>query len=390
MITPEQAREEYGFVECTNRENNLALGLYNAAYGLFPTTGMRLVDIVAPFIVFFLMCAVLLGIVTTGAKAMLLLVLGAMGFVFVPRYVRLWNMRAQNSGMLHIQSIQGEQFLIARGICVEKKVVLRKSFFNRINDYKLRVRVAKNCYLDDVLIMKELYDQVEEGTQVCLMMADSPNAKQIIAAPNNFTETVIDKKRIAMQQFETVDPRTVRELSDAERAMYIRQYKERVALWEKNYQRIYLIIIILCLLLGCAALVFLLQAVTILCWVAVLCAVFALRAQKKDFRRHLKYMDTAQPLTAVDVTVYREDGYRRSMGVEKRPNSCVNFKDATGSILWTLRTAEDLRTFAHREKAVLIVHDKELIPLHRDTALYSMQGLHAAAENNGEAAEKTS
>ena len=57
MITPEQARADYGFADCTTREDNMTLGLYHAAQGLFSNRLMQIAEYSAPLVVIFLALA---------------------------------------------------------------------------------------------------------------------------------------------------------------------------------------------------------------------------------------------------------------------------------------------------------------------------------------------
>ena len=66
MITPEQARADYGFTDCTAREDNMTLGLYHAAQGLFQNRLTQTAEYSAPLVVIFLALTVLAGIITVG------------------------------------------------------------------------------------------------------------------------------------------------------------------------------------------------------------------------------------------------------------------------------------------------------------------------------------
>ena len=274
--------------------------------------------------------------------------------------------------MCHIRSELGEHFLIGYGTCSKKETRTRKTLFGPVTDYTLRIVFSKHVYLDHVIIMKELYDQVEEGSRVCLMMADSPKAAQIIAAPTNFTETVIDKKGIATQQFETPHESVIRELSDTERQMYLNQYQEQIHYWNEHYGRKYLAGGALFFFFWCITRFFAMQGATILSWVLVLAIVFAVVTQKREFRDHVKFLTSEPALTAVDTTVEREESYQASQGTKKQTNSAVYFRDRRGSTLWTLRTSEDLKIFRQHDVAILIIHGNVMIPLHRDTRHFSI------------------
>lgn len=368
MITPEQARADYGFTDCTAREDSMALGLYHAAQGLFTNRLTQIAERSAPLVVIFLALAALAGIITAGLSPMLLLILGALAIAFIPHYLKLWEQRRENSGICHIRSELGNHFLIAYGTCSRKETSTRRTLFGPVTDYSLRIVFSKDVYLDNVKIIKELYEQVGEGARVCLMMADSPKAFQVIAAPTNFTETIIDKKGIAARQFEAPKAGLIRELSEEERAMYLNQYQDQIRGWKQNYGRKYLTSIILFLVFGFITLGFGMQGATTLCWVLVVAVFFALVFQKKEFRDHTSFLEKEPVITAVDVTAEREDSYSSGQGNKKRTNSAVHFKDRRGAILWTLRTSEDLKNFQPHENAILIIHGNEMIPLHRDTA----------------------
>lgn len=372
MITPEQARADYGFTDCTAREDNMTLGLYHAAQGLFQNRLTQTAEYSAPLVVIFLALTVLAGIITVGLSPMLLLVLGALAIAFIPHYLRLWELRRENSGMCHIRSELGEHFLIGYGTCSRKETSTRRTLFGPVTDYTLRIVFSKDVYLDNVRIMKELYEQVGEGSRVCLMMADSPKAAQIIAAPTNFTETVIDKRGIAAQQFETPHESVIRELSEAERQMYLTQYQEQIRYWNENYGRKYLVGGIIFFVFGFITLFFAMQGATILSWVLVLAVLFALATQKREFRDHVKFLTNEPVLTAVDTTVAREESYQASQGTKKQANSAVYFRDRRGSTLWTLRTSEDLKIFHQHDDTILIIHGNVMIPLHRDTKHFTI------------------
>ena len=79
-----------------------------------------------------------------------------------------------------------------------------------ITDYKLRIVFSKDLYLDDVLVMKDLYNQIGEGFRVRLILADHPNARQIIAVPANFASTVIGKKQVSFKDQRGITLWTVR------------------------------------------------------------------------------------------------------------------------------------------------------------------------------------
>lgn len=365
MITPQQARETYGFQECSSREDQMVLGLYHGAQGLFKSRFFLFIDYSMPLILLLLLGAVLAGILVGGATPMLILMLGAAVIVFIPQYIQQWKQRSVNSGMCHLSREMGDHFLIGYGVCARKEAVSCRRFLMAGKVYRLRVRFAKDQYLDDVLIMKELYEQVGEGARVCLMMADSPNAKQIIAAPVNFTDKVMDQKSGALQQFERLNPRRLRILEADEREYYIWQYQKYMEEWNGNYGKKYRAGAALFLVGGFLFLFLASRSMTILCWMMVVCAVFALRSQKKEFHGHLSYMQNTEQLEAVDVTVRREQGYTPDMGTEKRSNSMVHFVDGGGLVLWSLRTADDLKRFRQGDQAVLIVHGKEMLPFLR-------------------------
>lgn len=365
MITPQQARETYGFQECSSREDQMVLGLYHAAQGLFKSRFFLFLDYFMPFILFIWLAAVLAGVLAAKAAPMLILMPGAAAIMMIPPYVQQWKQRRANSGMRHLSKEMGDHFLIGYGVCAKKEAVPCRRFLETEKIYRLRVRFAKDLYLDDVRIMKELYEQVGEGARVCLMMADSPKAKQVIAAPVHFTEKVMDQKIGAVQQFERLNPRRLRSLDADEREYYIRQYQKHMEEWNGNYGKKYRAGAALFLAGGFLFLFLASRSMTILCWMMMVCALFALYSQKREFHSHLSYMQNTEHLEAVDVTVRREQGYTPDMGTEKRSNSMVHFVDAGGLVLWSLRTAEDLRRFRQGDKAILIIHDKIMLPFHR-------------------------
>lgn len=373
MITPKEAREKYGFTDCTQYEDNMTLGLYHAAQGWFLTPVMRVLDVMIPVIIAALIFAALFGMIALGPRPMLLMMAAGLSVAFIPQYWKVMQTRRDNSGLLHIESRQGNHFLTARGVCVKKNEEPDLSMKGRTIKRSLRVKMTNGTYLDNVLVIKELYDQIKEGASVSVIMADSDNAEQIIGAPSSFTNMVIDRKKVAVQQFAPANPGTIRELNEQERALYARQYEDRIALWKKEHQKMYLAAMAGFLAAGFVFLWIGLQAGTLLTWLISVYAAITLFMEMRDFRRKLRIIKESKPLTAVDVTVCREETYKESMGTKKTSASSVAFKDAGGAVLWTLRDAESIRTFLQGEKAILIVSGKEMIPLHRDTHQYTMQ-----------------
>ena len=134
MITPEQARADYGFADCTTREDNMTLGLYHAAQGLFSNRLMQIAEYSTPLVVIFLALAALAGIITAGLSPMLLLILGALAIAFIPHYLRLSKLRRENSGMCHIRSELGNHFLISYGTCSKKETRTRHTLFGPVTD----------------------------------------------------------------------------------------------------------------------------------------------------------------------------------------------------------------------------------------------------------------
>lgn len=378
MITAEQARNEYGFKDCSAYEDSLALGLYNAAQGLFPNKTARIADMVAPMIINFMAFSCILGMIILGPRPMLLLMLVALVAAYVPQRLRILRIRSDCSGMRHIESEQGKHFIIGYGFCEEKKKVPRSIFLSlHVTDYKMRVRVEKGVYIDDVIVMKSLFDEIKQGNRICMMMADSPNAKQIIGAPNAFAETVLDKRKTVLQQFDMADPSTVRVLTEGEREMYTTQFRDRIRKWETHFQKLYVGSIIAFGIAGALLLIAGLKGYigtggTLLMWLISVYAAIALFMQKKEFKRYLDHIENAEDLSVVDVKVKREDTYKEFLGTQKRASSCVYFKDRFGTTLKTLRDAESLKTFLQDEEAVLIICGKEMIPLHSDVFEYTI------------------
>lgn len=367
MITPEQARTEYGFIDCTSQEDDMALGIYQAARALFPSRFMQIVEYSSPAVIAVIALIALAGILTAGLSPFMLFMPAAMAFAFFPYYQKISKKRKESSGMCHVESELGRHFLIAYGTCSAKHTSSRKSLMGELTDHKLRIVFSKHRYLDDVRVMKELYDQIGEGSRVCLLMADHANAKQIIAAPANFADTVMGKKQAAGKLFDTPHETTIRTLTETERRMYLSQYQEKAAYWNKQYGRKYLTVMALFFVFGCITLAFAMQGATLLSWVLVLTCGVAFLGQKREFRDRMKFMQGQKPLTAVDVTARREDSWNESVGTAKRSNSAVSFKDQRGITLWTVRTSEDLRVFHQNDKAILIIYNKVLLPFHRDT-----------------------
>lgn len=81
--------------------------------------------------------------------------------------------------------------------------------------------------------MKDLYNQIGEGFRVRLILADHPNARQIIAVPANFASTVIEKKQQNAKQFNTPHETTIRTLTENERQMYLSQYQEKAGFFQR-------------------------------------------------------------------------------------------------------------------------------------------------------------
>lgn len=373
MITPAEAREQYGFTDCTQYEDNMTLGLYHAAQGWFLTPVMRVLDTMIPVIIGALIFAALLGMITFGPRPMLLMMAAGLSVAFIPQFMRVLKIRRDNSGLLHIESRQGNHFLTARGICVRKKEEADLGMRGRTIKRSLRVKMANGTYLEDVLVIKELFDQIKEGSAVNVIMADSDNAEQLIGAPSSFTNMVIDRKKVAVQQFAPASAGTVRELNEQERILYTRQYEDRISVWKKEHQKMYIAAMVGFLIAGYIFLLLGIGAGTLLTWLISVYAAITLFMEIRNFNRCLRIIKESNPLTAVDVTVCREDTYKEEMGTKKTSASSVAFKDAAGTVLWTLRDTESIRTFLQGEKAILIISGKEMIPLHRDTHIYSIQ-----------------
>lgn len=372
MITPEQARTDFGFTDCTSQQDDMALGLYQAAHALFQNRFMQMVEYSSPAVIAIVAILALIGILKASFSPFTLLMPIAMAFAFFPYYQKISKKRQESSGMCHIQSELGNHFLIGYATCSAKYTATRKSLMGEITDYKLRIVFSKHVYLDDVRVMKELYDQIGEGSRLCLLMADHKDAKQIIAAPASFADTVMGKKKLSSKQFDAPHETTIRTLSEAERQMYLTQYQQQAAYWNQHYGRKYLIVIGLFFLFGCITLSRAMEGATLLSWILVLTCCVALLGQKREFRDRIKFMKSQSVLTAVDVTAKREDSWTESVGTAKRSDSSVSFQDRRGVTLWTLRTAQDLKVFHQNDKAILIIYDKVLIPLHRDTEQFSI------------------
>ncbi len=378
MITAEQARNEYGFRDCSGYEDSLALGLYSVAQGLFPNKVARAADMVAPMIINFMAFSCVLGMIILGPRPMLLLMLVALVAAYMPQRLKILRVRSDCSGMRHIENEQGKHFIIGYGFCEEKKKVPRSIFLSlHVTDYKMRVRVGKGVYIDDVIVMKSLFDEIKQGNRICMMMADSPNAKQIIGAPVSFAETALDKKKTVLQQFEIANPATVRVLTEGEREMYATQFRDRIRKWEDHYQKLYIGSIIGFAIGGALLLVAGLKGYmgtggTLLMWLISVYAAMALFMQKKEFRRYLDHIENADSLSAVDVKARREETYKEFLGTQKRASSSVYFKDRFGVTIKTLHDAESLKTFLQDEEAVLILCGKETIPLHSDVYEYTI------------------
>ncbi len=365
MISVDEAKTNYGFREAATKEDEMVLGLYQAADALYPSRFMKFAENSAPLVIVLVACAAVAGIAVAGFSLLTLLMPAAMAFAFFPYYMKKYQKHRDNSGLYHIEKEQGSHFLISYGTCSKKYTTQRKTLFGTVTDYKLRIVFPHHVYLDEVLTIRELYEQIGEGSRVCLMLADHPSARHILAAPAGFAETVLVKKGGSAQSFQAPDASTLRVLSAAEREKYLSQYREKIANWNRNYGRKYLIVMVLFFLFGGISLYFANQAATLLSWILVLTCGVAVFAQKREFASHLKLLSGDLEIKAVDVTVAREEGWNESLGTEKRANSAVLFQDHKGNTLWTLRTSEDLKAFRYKEPAILIQHGKNMIPLHK-------------------------
>lgn len=365
MISVNEAKKKYGFRYASEKENEMVLGLYQAADALYSSRFMRFAEASAPLVIVLVACAALAGIAVAGFSLLTLLMPAAMAFAFFPYYIKKHQKHLDNSGLCHIEKEDGSRFLISYGTCSKKYTAQRKTLFGTVTDYKLRIVFPQHVYLDDVLTIKELYGQIGEGSRVCLMLADSPSARPILAAPANFAETVLVKKGTAAQSFHAPEASSLRVLDAGERAKYLNQYQEKIAHWNRNYGKKYLIVMVLFFLFGCITLYFANQGATLLSWILVLTCGVAVFAQKREFASHLKLLSGDSEIKAVDVTVAREEGWNEALGTEKRANSAVLFQDSKGNTLWTLRTSEDLKNFRYKESAILIQHGKNMIPLHK-------------------------
>lgn len=370
MISVNEAKTNYGFRDASEKEDEMVLGLYQAADALFSSRFMQLAESSAPLVIVLVAYAALAGIAVAGFSPLTLLMPAAMAFAFFPYYMKKHRQHRENSGLCHIEKEQGTHFLIAFGTCSKKYTMQRKTLFGTVTDYKLRIVFPQHVYLDNVLTIKELYGQIGEGSRVCLMLADSPSAHHILAAPAAFSETVLVKKSSKAQSFQASEASALRILNAEERSMYREQYQGRIDYWNRNYGRKYLAVILLFFLFGCISLYFAQQGATLLSWILVLTCGVAVFAQKQEFRSHMKLLSGTSEIKAVDVTVAREKGWNEALGTQKRPNSAVLFQDARGNTLWTLRTSEDLKAFRYKESAILIQNGKNMIVLHKNTSHY--------------------
>ena len=195
---------------------------------------MQIVEYSSPAVIAVIAILALAGILTVGISPIMLLMPAAMAFAFFPYYRKISQKRHENSDMCHIESEFGSHFLIGTGTCSSKHISSRKSLMGTITDYKLRIVFSKDLYLDDVLVMKDLYNQIGEGFRVRLILADHPNARQIIAVPANFASTVIGKKQQNAKQFNTPHETTIRTLTENERQMYLSQYQEKAGFFQRQ------------------------------------------------------------------------------------------------------------------------------------------------------------
>lgn len=171
---------------------------------------MQIVEYSSPAVIAVIAILALAGILTVGISPIMLLMPAAMAFAFFPYYCKISQKRHENSGMCYIESEFSSHFLIGTGTCSSKHTSSRKSLMGTITDYKLRIVFSKDLYLDDVLVMKDLYNQIGEGFRVRLILADHPNARQIIAVPANFASTVIGKKQVSFKDQRGITLWTVR------------------------------------------------------------------------------------------------------------------------------------------------------------------------------------
>ncbi|RHP47517.1 hypothetical protein [Clostridium sp. AF32-12BH] len=97
MITPEQARTEYGFTDCTAQEDDIALGLYQSAHALFQSHFMQIVEYSSPAVIAVIAILALAGILTVGISPIMLLMPAAMAFAFFPYYCKISQKRHERS-----------------------------------------------------------------------------------------------------------------------------------------------------------------------------------------------------------------------------------------------------------------------------------------------------
>lgn len=357
MIQPDKVREDYGFRDANEKEDILTLSLLNTIRPVKNGKMMAVIDLASPFLVIGLCALIVLYCYKNEVAATMLALPILILFVYIPRIKESIERKLNSSGICHEAKKLGTHFLLGYGVCTEKKVItsgIRKR-------YCAKLRLQNGKILDDVLMAREVYDELKEGQRLVAAVADSPDAEQFVGVlPSLYNSRLSKEKTKKDEAVQKPDSNKMRLISDQERQRCMGYFKEsrNQLLKEQNKNRV-MIFLLPAILSGAASFVtdkiFFLDLALVL----TACFIFMLAADAIEMRNVMKELRTGKELLVVDAVVADKPTMESEKKNAKGTVHAIDFEDVSGKLIHRSLKFEDRKVLEIGDEVLLVYRGKK-------------------------------
>lgn len=357
MIQPAEVKTIYGFRDANEKEDILTLSLLNTIHPFQVSKMKQAIELLSPVLLAVL--CVFVGLYSykndsgIGMMALPLCIL----LVYIPKVKESLDRRLNSSGIRHDPERLGTHFLLGFGVCTEKKVV--SSGIRRC--YLARVRLQGGKVMENILMIREEFDQLKEGQRLVVAVADSPEAEQYVGIlPSLYNSRLSRETGEKGRTVQKPDSGSMRPISDQERE-YCAAYYERMrkALFgEQHRNRIFVFLISAVLV---AVISFVVGVVFFLDLAMVLAAgyLFMSLSDVWETRSVVKELRTAQDLLVVDARVADKPVLESDNKRAKGRTQAIDFADRTGRLVFRSPKYENRKLFEIGDEVLLVYRGKK-------------------------------
>lgn len=222
MITPESAKHTYHFTDADKEQDSITLNLI----GSIQYTGRNLfISITTLMVILFVSAGLIVYQMSSGFSPVYTVIAGVLLFMYIPRCTRVWREYGEASGIRYDKNA-GSHFLLCQAHCLKKNPPANRA-------YSLKVKSLNGAVLDQALVPKRTYDQVQEKDRLILAYQEG-GAGQVIAFPAACYQ---DAKK-ALEKG-AAGPVSLRPLTEQEARLageqYLERRRQRARLYYKNY-----------------------------------------------------------------------------------------------------------------------------------------------------------